>query len=281
MAAPFARILLATEHSEFDAGAEALAFALAQRSGLALAAVLPVLSNAEFEAEAPQAAAMADSQASSRREWLEAAAAAQGLSFDLHTRHGPEPYREIVDEARERAADLIVIRRRGRPGLLANLLVGDMVSKVLAHAPCNALVVPRAAKMWAHSVLVAVDPGAPDRAPLALAAAIAAAFALPLQVVVVIDGHGRSQAEQVLQRALAEARAVVPQAGGELLEGKPQQQIIAAAARHAADLVAVGRHGGEGFARTWIGGVAHKVIGLAECAVLVRVIALPAEASSS
>jgi hypothetical protein len=168
--------------------------------------VLPVAGNAEFEAVAPQAAAIADAKASARREQLEALAAAQGLAFDLRTRHGPEPYREIVDEARERAADLIVIRRRGRPGLLANLLVGEMVSKVLAHMPCNVLVVPRAAKLWTRGVLVAVDPAAPDHAPLALAAALAAAFMLPLQLVVVVDGQGRAQAEQVLAHALAEVR---------------------------------------------------------------------------
>jgi nucleotide-binding universal stress UspA family protein len=281
MALPFTRILLATEHSEFDVGAEALAFALARRGGLPLAAVLPVAGNAEFEAVAPQAAAIADAKASARRERLEAAAAAQGLAFDLHTRHGPEPYREIVDEARERAADLIVIRRRGRPGLLANLLVGEMVSKVLAHAPCSVLVVPRAAKMCTRGVLVAVDPAAPDRAPVALAAALAAACTLPLQVVVVIDGQGQVQAEQVLARALAEARGAVPQVAGELLQGKPHQQIIAAAARHGADLIAVGCHGNEGFARAWIGGVAQKVIGLADCPVLVHATPLPAEASSS
>jgi nucleotide-binding universal stress UspA family protein len=281
MALPFARILLATEHSEFDAGAEALAFALARHSGRALAAVLPVAGNAEFEAVAPEAAAIADAKASARRELLEAAAAAQGLTFDLHTRHGPEPYLEIVDEACERAADLIVIRRRGRPGLLANLLVGEMVSRVLAHAPCSVLVVPRAAKMWTRGALVAVDPAAPDRAPVALAAAVAAACTLPLRVVVVVDGQGRVHAEQVLQRALAEARAAVPRAGGELLQGKPHQQIIAAAARCGADLIAVGRHGGAGFASAWIGGVAQDVIGLAECAVLVHATPKPAEATSS
>lgn len=279
MAGPFSRLLLATEHSEFDAGAEALAFALARRCAAPLAAVLPVVSNAEFEAVAPQAAARTDADASARREQLEAAAAAKGLRLDLRTRHGPEAYREIVDEARERVADLVVIRRRGRPGLLANLLLGDMVSKVLAHAPCSVLVVPRAAKMWTRGVLVAVDPAAPDRAPVALAAAVAAQYALPLQVVAVIDSLGQPLAEQVLARALAEARAIAPQVGGELLSGKPHQQIIAAAARHGADLLAVGRHGDETLARAWIGSVTQKVVGLSDGPVLVGVTVQPAEAS--
>jgi nucleotide-binding universal stress UspA family protein len=65
-----------------------------------------------------------------------------------------------------------------------------------------------------------------------------------------------------------------------LLQGKPHQQIIAAATRHGADLIAVGCHGDEGFARAWIGGVAQKVIGLADCPVLVRAAPLPVEATS-
>ena len=57
MSGTFSRLLLATEHSEFDAGAEALAFAMARRCGLPLAAVLPVSSNPEFEVVAPELAA--------------------------------------------------------------------------------------------------------------------------------------------------------------------------------------------------------------------------------
>ena len=48
MPAPFARLLLATEHTEFDRGSETLALALARQAGLPLAVVLPVLSNPEF-----------------------------------------------------------------------------------------------------------------------------------------------------------------------------------------------------------------------------------------
>jgi hypothetical protein len=63
MAHVFSRLLLATEHSEHDSGAEALAFALAQRCALPLAAVLPIVSNSEYEALAPQLAAHAEARA--------------------------------------------------------------------------------------------------------------------------------------------------------------------------------------------------------------------------
>src|SRR5512134_2569231 len=97
----FSRLLLATEHGEFDAGSEALAFVMAQRCGLPLAAVLPVVSNPEFEAVAPELAAKADAEASVRREQLESRARAAGVTMALRVRHGAEPYAEIVEEARQ------------------------------------------------------------------------------------------------------------------------------------------------------------------------------------
>ena len=128
MTHPFTRLLLATEHSVYDGGAETLALALARRCGLPLAAVLPVLSNPEFEMIAPQLAARADAEAAVKRQSLEATARAQQVVLEVAVRRGPEPFESIVAAARERDADLIVIRRRGQRGLLANLLVGEMDS---------------------------------------------------------------------------------------------------------------------------------------------------------
>jgi nucleotide-binding universal stress UspA family protein len=268
----FNRLLLATEHSEFDSGAEALALSLARRCGLPLAGVLPVVSNPEFEGVAPQLAARADAEASARRVQLEALARGQGVDFTLHVRRGQEPFAEIVDEARELAADLIVIRRRGKRGLLANLLVGEMVSKVVSHAPCSVLITPRGAQMWSRRVLVGLDPLQPDAATLALAADVAGECGLPLHLLCVIPGEAsRAAAQQVLADALARVRERCAQADGECRVGRPHEQLIAAAGTHEADLVVIGRHHANNLDRAWIGGVAQKVIGLAECPVLVHV----------
>ncbi|MDO8250403.1 MAG: universal stress protein, partial [Rhodoferax sp.] len=148
MASLFTRLLLATEHSEFDTGAENMAFALAKRCQLPLAAVLPLVSNPEYEALAPQIAARAEGEAAVKIAQLRAQAQDEGVAIELRVRRGEEPYREIVEEAREQASDLIIIRRRGKRSFLANLLVGEMVSKVVAHAPCHVLIVPREARMW-------------------------------------------------------------------------------------------------------------------------------------
>jgi nucleotide-binding universal stress UspA family protein len=274
MAQPFSRILLATEHSEYDRGSEALAFALARHCGQALAGVLPIMSNAEFEAVAPQVAARDDAAAARQREALAAAASAAGVELDLTVRHGPELYAEIVDEARARASELIVIRRRGRRGLLANLLLGEMVHKVVAHAPCSVLIVPRAAPMWSSRVLAAVDPATNELHPAILGAAVARTCGVPLTVAAVATGPTLTDdavAARVLEGAVRAARDVGVEAEALKLVGKVHVQLIDAAARCAADLLVVGRHGDTALARAWIGGVTQKVIGLAECPVLVSI----------
>jgi nucleotide-binding universal stress UspA family protein len=255
------RPLLATEHSEFDVGAERVALALAARSGAPLDVVLPMVGNPEFDAVAPAQAARDDAVAADKLQRLQALAAAQGVRLAVRVRRGAEPYREIVDEAATLPADVIVIRRRGRAGLLANLLLGEMVGKVIAQAPCHVLVNARAARLWQRAVLVAIDPSDNARGGVAPAARIAAGFGLPLGVVCVADGAGDSAAQQALDAALAEARALGAAADGELVAGAPHTQILDAARRRGADLIVLARHGS----------VAHKVIGLAECPLLLCV----------
>ncbi|MCW5665908.1 MAG: universal stress protein [Piscinibacter sp.] len=273
----FTRLLLATEHSEHDVGAETLAFALARRCSLPLAAVLPILSNPEYETLAPQLAAHAEAQAGVRLQALQADAQRAGVALEVQARRGPEPWVEIVEEARRLASDLIVIRRRGRRGLLANLLVGEMVRNVVAHAPCSVLVVPRAAAMWQRRVLVSLDPTSPDMTPVSTAAAIAAECGLPLSVLAVAGpaAEAMQHAERALQQAWSAARGFGVAVDAATRVGRPHEQVVAGAKQLGADLLVIGRHGSDSLAHAWLGGVAQKVIGLAEQPVLVCITPSP------
>jgi nucleotide-binding universal stress UspA family protein len=281
MASVFKRLLLATEHGEFDVGAESLALSLARQSAAPLAAVLPLVSNAEFEAAAPQQAAQAETEAALRSDRLRDQAAAAGVALQLTVRRGPELDQEIVDEARQRAADLIIIRRRGKRGFLANLLVGEMVSKVVTHAPCSVLIAPRHVSLWQHRVLVGIDPLVPDPALLGVAAGLAADGGLALRLVCVASGETqRPQAETALAAALQQVRGTCSSADGGVRIGKVHQALIEEASACAADLLVIGRHVGDALGRARLGGVTEKVIGLAECPVLVHVpTARPASAN--
>ncbi len=272
-ALPWQHVLLATERTEFDAGAERLAFALAQRDGRAIAAVVPALVNAELISEAPGLAARAGAEAVRRRDELLRLASTAHVTVDARVREDDEAWRAIVAHARATRADLVVIRRRGHRGFLSRLGVGEMAATVAAHAPCDVLMVLRAGELWRHAVLAAVDASPAAAHVVATAARIARACALPLHVVSVAADAAdatRTQAGAALraaQEALAREGVV---AEGVVRDGKPQAEIVAAAAERGADLIVVGRRGASGALRhALLGSTAQKVVGLAACPVLV------------
>jgi nucleotide-binding universal stress UspA family protein len=239
---PFKRILLATEHTEFDAGAERLAFAMAKRCGVPLRVVVPLLSNPEYEAEMPEMALRAEQEVGARIEALRKQAAASGIELDVHVRRGSEIHSEIVDEAIESKTDLIVIRRRGKPSFLARMLVGEMVSKVIRDTSCSVLLVPRAAEFWSKRILAAVGdtPAAPSIAKMA--GTIAGICELPLTVLSVASDQeslSKTQSLNTLNVVLASACSANVQ--GEVRIGEPVVQTIDAVRECAADLVLIGR----------------------------------------
>ena len=266
----FTRLLLATQRSEFDTGAERMALELALRCQLPLVAVVPLVSNPEYESLAPQIAARAEREAAVKIAELRQQADRAGVELDLQVRRGEEPYQEIVDVAKVQASDLIIIRRRGKRGFLANLLVGEMVSKVVAHAPCHVLIVPREARMWHQRVLAAVEPTPHGRHIATTAAALAAQCGLPLQLVSVVTAlELRPQAEAFMREMLEPSRLAGVVMQGEVRVGKPFTEILAAAAASQSDLIVMGSRGDRLIGRALLGGVAQKVMGLSEHPVMV------------
>ena len=239
---PFNRILLATEHTEFDTGAERLAFAMAQRCGVPLRVVVPLLSNPEFEAEMPDLALRAEQDIAEKIARLREQAASLGIELDVHVRRGSELHAEIVAEANESKTDLIVIRRRGKPSFLAQLLVGEMVSRVIRDASCSVLLVPRAAQFWNKRVLAAVGDTPAAGNISRTAGSIAGICALPLTVLSVASDQAslvKTQSFNTLNVALASGAGV--KAKGEVRIGKLVEQTVAAVRENEADLVVIGR----------------------------------------
>ena len=270
MTHPFSRLLLATEHGEFDTGAESLAIAMAQRCQLPLPTVIPLPSNPEYEAIAPQIAARAELEAARRINELRALAQASHVAIDLQLRRGQEPYQDIIAEARRQNSEIIIIRRRGRRSFLANLLVGEMVTKVVAHAPCHVLIVPRQASMWGRKVLAAVEPTSQGRAVAALAASVAQVCHLPLHLLSVV--HARNEQPQVqdfLTEQAANFRLKAIDTQTEVRVGTPFEEILAAAQATGADLLVLASRGERQLGRSAVGGVVQKVLGLSELPVLV------------
>lgn len=268
----FHRLLLATEHGEFDTGAEAVALGLARRWHQPLAAVLPITSNAELESVAPQVVARREAEAAARRTALEAEARAQGVALAVQVRRGPSLAAEILAEAALQPEGLLVLRRRGRRGLLANLLVGEMVNQVLAEAACPVLVCPVGSVAWRQRVLLALDPLAPDAAAADAAIALAAAEGLPLDIACgvvpgrTVDTAAHEAARGTLAAARDRAAAAGVAAETHLLPHyRVHDALVRLAAERGADLIVLGRR-----RAGVLGSLAHKVLGLAPCPVLVH-----------
>jgi nucleotide-binding universal stress UspA family protein len=273
VASSFARILLATEHTEFDAGAERVAFALAGGTATPLLGVLPLVSTVEYEALAPQLAAQAEEAAFASLTELRATAAEAGVTLDIRVRRGVEPAQEIIAEALEQAADLVVVRRRGKRGFFAERLVGEMVGKVATGAPCSVLLAARAGRRWTRRVLVGVDASDAAAQAAEVAAGIAQRDGLPLLIASSAahdTGADRAHAEAALASALAIATRAGARAETRIVTGRADEAVAALAVESGADLVVVGRTGETGrLQRLLLGGTAHRIIGLSPCPVLV------------
>lgn len=275
MTAPYNRILLATERTEFDAGAERVGIELAAKCGQPLWVVMPLVSNPEYQIQAPERQEKAEAEASAKMDELEATASARGVEVHGMIRLGEVPFREIVDEAVVRKAELIVLRRRGKRSFLANLVFGEMVHTVISHTHCDVLTVPRAGQLWSKGVLLATDGSPNSERAITQSAVIAVRCGLPLTIVSVEDrkdgeGRGDSTAQANVDRALELARAAGAEATGRVIaNGKPYQAILAAAEQSNCDLIVLGRRGLGRVKRLMVGSTSESVVGGAKGAVLV------------
>ncbi len=66
-------------------------------------------------------------------------AEAEGIKAEAIVDEG-EPYEVIVNTAKEKNADIIVMGSHGRTGIM-RLLMGSVTSRVIGHAGCSVLVV--------------------------------------------------------------------------------------------------------------------------------------------
>ncbi len=271
MTDPYHHVLLATEGTEFDAGAERLGIGLAATLRVPLMAVLPVVSNSEVVVVAPDLEEKAEVEAAAKMDRLRKAAHACEVQVDGKVRLGGNPGQEIVDDAKERAADLIVLRRRGKKGYLANVLVGEMVHSVASQSPCDVLVVPRSAAMWSHGIVFATDCAASSERAAAVASAVAVQFGLPVTAVSVLPKRNGDESAAIadMERVVEKMRASGVNATGRIVEGKPHEAILQVAQETGADLIVTGRRGLNRVERMFRGSTSEAVAGYANVPVLI------------
>lgn len=267
----FEKILLASDGSEYSAGAESVAVALAARFQAQLSPVRMVLSNPEYDVLAPEVLARHDVEAFAALEQLCARAQGAGITCAPLVMHGIHPHAEILEAAEASQADLIVMGRRGRRGL-ARLMVGDATARVVSQARCKVLVVPRASGIWSKGILLAIDGSRYSDKAAVNAIKLAQTFNLPLIITTVCasvaDASLCRDAEGVVARVLEHARREGVRAEPHIVEGEPAQAIVEAARSKGADLIVGGSHGRSGMEKVFLGSVMERVIGHSSCPVL-------------
>ncbi|EDN70465.1 universal stress protein [Beggiatoa sp. PS] len=269
----FENILAVTDSSELSIGATNEAIRLAQRTGGSLSMMSVVKSSLEHESFAKQLIEKENSDAIAYLETVKRQANDAGVDSKIGVRHGIDIYSELVDEAEKTHTDIIVMGRRGLTGL-KRIMMGSNTAKVIGYAHCNVLVVPRAAKIEGKNILLAIDGSRHGDIAASTAVAVAKHFKAPVSIVSVVYSDHKEQRYAEAVEMVKRVEAFMSKEGitikeGQVLRGRPADTIVEVAKEKAADLIIMGSHGRTGIERVLMGSVSDRVIGYADCAVLV------------
>ena len=142
----YQRILVPTDGSEITAKAVAAAVSLAKLSGASLVTLcvkepFPYSAISEMQPVTPQEFFVAQERiAVGRVKAVLDAAAAAGVACEGASVEALHPWEAILDTARQKGCDLVVMASHGRRGMAA-LLIGSETSRVLTHSTLPVLVV--------------------------------------------------------------------------------------------------------------------------------------------
>lgn len=284
---PFKRVLVPLDGSALAEQALPFARCLAQLVRGDLILVRAALGRGSH-ADPVEAQLQAASEAEA---YLARLASQQQADYAIETSvpFGP-PAEEIVNVARLRAADLIVMTTHGRTGL-GRVLVGSVAQEVLQKTSLPVLLVrgDLPIRRWENglrTILVPLDGTEPAETVLPRIAPLAAqanARLILLQVItqrapelaaydiVYLPEENAAQAEQV-RAYLARVASGLPGPGLqveiELAQGRPAEQIAARARAQRCDLVAMTTHARRGLGRLIVGSVADDVLHTAQVPLL-------------
>jgi nucleotide-binding universal stress UspA family protein len=272
------RILVATDSSVFSSGAEREAIKHAKTCGSQLYGMLVIEFNAEFFALAPQLLEKIEEDAKAHMEGLKNRAAKENVACETIVREGEEPYKLIIEEADNKKADLIVMGRRGKTGLM-RVLMGNVTARVIGSSKRDVLVVPRAAVINWKNIVVATDGSkyseAAARKALALSKGcceMGAVFAVAVLRKSATEDRVKIS-EDSLNEIKAHAEKYNIKVETSLIKEQPHESIHETIIEYAkgknADIIVMGSRGRTALQRLLMGSVTERVIGYSDCAVLV------------
>ena len=266
-------IALAADGSSSTDGAVQETIFLAQACGAKIVVlhVIPIASETATGVHASSAATRLDT-----REYMDnirKLADDNGIPCEVIFEESYRPDKTIVELAYQHQADILIMGRHGKQGLL-KLLAGSMTSKVIGHGFPKVLVVPKDFSIGGETVLLAVDGSEAGEAAADEIIGMGLHCSNLKEVYALSVAHSESGLEEAKALAEAACRRGQEQAPSVTfhpiaLVGKPAADIIAqTAAEKQADMILIGGHG-KGLSKLLMGHVTEKVIGRAHCAVLV------------
>ena len=266
-------LLLATDGSHFSDGAiqEAIFFGQACRARVVVLHAVPV--DAESVKAANWTVTKRQQELAPHLEQIRGMALDSGVELEIVVVGSIKPERTIVEQARLRNADAILMGRHGKAARMS-LLVGSMTARVIGQGFPRVLVVPEDFLITGASVLVAVD-GSPNSRLAAREAMDLGRTCTTLERLTVMSvaarGNDLNQARGLVDEACGRCRQSGLHAVCEPLvqSGNPAEMIVQAARERNTDMILIGGRGRRLMPRMFMGGVTEQVIGKAHCAVLV------------
>jgi nucleotide-binding universal stress UspA family protein len=263
------KLLLATDGSKFSEGAIREVINLAKICSSKIYAVSVVEINPEFMAQAPQLVEKYEKETRQHLESVKSRASKEGLDCEVIVHEGEEPYQYIIDEAAKKQAEMIIMGRYGRTGL-KRLLMGSVTARVICHSPCKVMVIPETAKVSYKNILIATDGSKYSDAAALEAISIAKRCGSDLIAIsVATKDKNLPSAKKSVEKISLIAEKEGLKAKTLTLRGIPYNVIVETAGKKNADIIVVGSHGRTGLDRLLMGSVTERVIGHANCAVLV------------
>lgn len=263
------KVLLATDRSQFSEAAIREAISFTKVCSSKLFAITVLETNPEYETIGSNVFEKEEAEAVKYLDSVREKASQEGVSCETIFHSGIEPYKAIVDEASERRIDMIVIGRHGRSGL-AKLLMGEVAAKVIIHAPCKVLVVPKAARIEYRNILVATDGSGNSIAAVQEAVNIAKRCGSKIIALSSIRSNDElEKAKANVNYAVELAQKEGLTAEGLTPTGRSYNVIVETAGGRGVDLIVMGIPVKTALDKIFTGSSTEKVIGTAGCAVLV------------
>lgn len=266
-------LLLATDGSPFSDGAiqEAMFF------GQACQATVIVLHVVHTQVESITAANFEVRKGREKLtphfDYIRAMARDIGVTLEVVVVGSSSPEKTIVEQARLRGADVILIGRHGKAGRLS-LLVGKMTAKVMEQGFPRVLVAPKDFIISGSRILVGINNSANSRRAIEEAISLGHTCTTLQQIIMLAvapsEEEGESTRALLEEVSLLTEQAAPPVPCEFLLEvGDPVEQILKTADTRDVDMILIGNRSKGGMPKVFKGHIADNIIGRSRCSVLV------------